>query len=137
MNRRQILKQSALGGAMMLTGGAQAQTSRGPAVAPEQLLQNMLQGYQLTQMIHVAAKLRIADLLKDGPMTVSQLAAATKTHEDSLYRLLRALAGMGVFFEEHGPRFRLTPTAALLRTGVPGSVRVRAVAAGEEWTWRP
>jgi hypothetical protein len=96
----------------------------------------MVLGYQLTQIIHVAAKLRIADHLKDGPVAVRELATLTDSHEDSLYRLLRALAGMGVFAEEEGLRFRLTPAAELLRSGVPGSMRARAEVAGEEWMWR-
>jgi DNA-binding IclR family transcriptional regulator len=74
----------------------------------------MIVGYQLTQIVHVAAKLNLADHLKGGPQTVAQLADLTGTHEPSLYRLLRTLAGMGVFAEEEGPRFRLTPAAELL-----------------------
>jgi len=68
---------------------------------------------------------------------VVQLAAATKTHADSLYRVLRTLAGMGVFAEEEDFQFRLTPAAELLRSGVPGSMRAHAEVAGEEWMWRP
>jgi len=97
----------------------------------------MISGFQFSQMIHVAARLRIADQLVGGPRTVAQLAAATKTHADSLYRVLRTLAGMGVFAEEEDFQFRLTPAAELLRSGVPGSMRAHAEAAGEEWMWRP
>jgi hypothetical protein len=100
-------------------------------------MRTLLDGYRLTQMIHVAAKLGLADQLKDGPRTVEQLAGLTKTHPDSLYRLLRTLAGLGVFAEDDGMRFRLTPAAELLRTGTPGSMRTTAVVAGEEWMWRP
>jgi hypothetical protein len=115
---------------------AGTQTSDGPAAAPALLMQNMVLGYQLIQLIYVAAKLRIADHLKNGPLRVRELATLTSSHEDSLYRLLRALAGMGVFAEEEGLHFRLTPAAELLRSGVPGSVRARAEVAGEEWMWR-
>jgi hypothetical protein len=101
------------------------------------MMRTLLDGYRLTQMVHVAAKLGLADHLKDGPRTVEQLARLTKTHPDSLYRLLRTLAGRGVFAEEDGMRFRLTPTAELLRTGAPGSMRTSAVVAGEDWMWRP
>jgi len=97
----------------------------------------MISGFQLSQMIHVAAKLRIADQLAGGPRTVAQLAAATKTHADSLYRVLRTLAGMGIFAEDEDLQFRLTPAAELLRSEVPGSMRAHAEAAGEEWMWRP
>jgi len=97
----------------------------------------MISGYHLSQLVHVAAKLRIADQLAGGSRTVAQLAAATNTHADSLYRVLRTLAGMGIFYEEEDYRFRLTPAAEMLRSGVPGSLRAHAEAAGEEWLWRP
>ena len=88
-------------------------------------------------MIYVAAKLRIADHLKDGSKTVAELAATTKTHEDTLYRLLRALASIGVFTEDEGMRFRLNAAAEVLRSGVPGSLQAAAEVAGQDWMWKP
>jgi hypothetical protein len=72
--------------------------------------------------LHVATELVIADLLKDGPQTIEELARATEAQQQSLYRLLRMLAGYGVFAEESPGRFQLTPAAALLQTRVPGSL---------------
>lgn len=100
-------------------------------------MQKMLGGFRVSQMIAVAAKLHVADYLKEGPRTVRDLAQATGTHEDALYRVLRTLACMGVFAEEDGKSFRLTPSAELLLSDVPGSLRVAAEVRGEEWTWRP
>jgi len=68
---------------------------------------------------------------------VRDLANLTRTHEDSLYRVLRAVAGFGVFAEGEGQTFRLTPMAEFLRTDARDSLRVRARVAGEEWMWRP
>jgi hypothetical protein len=101
------------------------------------LLMNLLDGFRATQMVHVAAKLKLADHLAGGAKPVDELARLTQTHEDSLYRMLRLLAGYGVFAEEAGKRFRLTPAAELLRSGVPGSLRVQAEIVGEEHYWRP
>lgn len=98
-------------------------------------MQKMVEGYRISQMIAVVAKLRVADYLKDGPRTMHDLARATATHEDSLYRVLRTLACMGVFAEGDGPSFRLTPSAAWLLSDVPGSLRVAAEVVAEEWTW--
>jgi SAM-dependent methyltransferase len=42
-----------------------------------------------------------------------------------------------VFSEEPEMRFRLTPAAELLRSDVPGSMRVNAMVAGAHWFWRP
>ena len=73
--------------------------------------------------ISVVAKLRVADLLADGPKTVADLAARTETHAPSLYRVLRTLAAVGVFAEQADGRFALTPMGEYLRTGVKGSLR--------------
>jgi hypothetical protein len=108
----------------------------GSGEKPDQLIRRMMMGFQLTQMVYVAAKLKIADQLAGGPKTAADLAKTTESHEDSLYRLLRALAGYGVFAEEEGRRFRLTPAAEFLRSGVPGSLRAAVEARGEDWTWR-
>lgn len=100
-------------------------------------MQALLGGFRVSQMLAVAAKLRVADHLREGPRTVRDLARATESCEDALYRVLRTLAGVGVFAEEDGPSFRLTPRAELLLTDVPGSLRVAAEVVGEEWNWRP
>ena len=85
-------------------------------------LWRMTNGYQVSQAIHVVATLRIADLLKDGTRSVDELAKATGTHATALYRILRALASIGVFAEQSDGRFGLTPLAEHLRTDVPGSL---------------
>jgi hypothetical protein len=107
------------------------------STSPQDKLSRLLNGYWQTQAIYVAAKLGIADLLQDGPQTPDDLARATGSHPPSLYRLLRALASLGVFAEDDSGRFGLTPMAECLRTGVPGSKRATAVMLGEEHyaTW--
>jgi predicted transcriptional regulator len=99
---------------------------------PQAVMMRLLTGYWISQALHVAAHLGIADLLKDGPQTVTRLAAATGTHERSLYRLLRALAGEGVFAEDEQGRFALTPLGECLRSDVPNSQRSMAIMSGEE-----
>lgn len=76
-------------------------------------LARLVNGYWYTQTIYVAAKLSIADLLKDGSRSAKELATATKTNPMALYRLLRALASIGIFAEDQG-RFVLTPLAECL-----------------------
>ena len=90
----------------------------------------MIGGYYLSQAIYVAARLGIADRLRDGPQNAGQLAQATGAHARSLHRLLRTLAGFGIFAEEAG-RFQLTELAELLRSDVPGSLRAQAFTVGE------
>src|SRR5262245_4590103 len=97
-----------------------------------QQLDQMLTGYWISQSIYAAAKFGIADLLKDGPKTAAELAAATATNPDALYRLLRALASVGIFREGESRRFSLTPLAEPLRSDVPGSKRALAMMMGDE-----
>jgi SAM-dependent methyltransferase len=97
---------------------------------PPMQMMEMLYGALATQMISVAAGLGVADLLADGPKPVTELAAATESNEDGLFRLLRGLAGLGVF-EETTPRvFGLTPLAETLRSGVPGTMKEIAMDVG-------
>jgi len=91
--------------------------------SPAQALQQMLTGAWVAQSISVIATLGVADLLKDGPKTAQQLAEQTSTHADSLYRVLRALATLGVFAETDDARFALTPISQCLRSDTPDSFR--------------
>jgi hypothetical protein len=92
----------------------------------------MASGYWVSRSIYVAAKLGIADLLKDSPKSCDELAAATGTNAPSLYRLLRALASLGVFAETQPNHFSLTPLAACLQSDVPDSIRAYVILRGEE-----
>ena len=85
-------------------------------------LRRIVNSYQLSQAIHVAAVLGIADLLADGPRSSDELAAATETDQRALYRLLRALAAFGLFHEDEQRRFSLTELGDPLRTDAPESV---------------
>jgi hypothetical protein len=103
---------------------------------PEAQISQMIFGKWVSMALSVAAKLRLADALAAGPKPVDALAAETGTHAPSLFRLLRALASVGVFAEDEG-MFRQTPLSEVLRTGVPGSMRAVADYCGADWSWRP
>jgi len=99
--------------------------------SPKQKLLQMLVAYWTSQAIHVVAKLGVADLVKDGPKSADDLAKATKTHARSLYRVLRALASVGIFAEDDRGRFGLTDVARCL-LDEHGSQRAVAMMMGEE-----
>jgi hypothetical protein len=103
---------------------------------PSQKVMQMLTGKWIAQAISVAATLGIADLLTGGPQAVEQLAAATGTHADSLYRLLRALASLKIFAESEHARFALTPLAECLRSDAPDSIRNWARMLGLPLFWQ-
>ena len=88
--------------------------------------------YWVSRCVYIVAKLGIADLLKDGSQHCDALASETNTHSDSLYRVLRALAGVGIFAETQPRCFELTPLAACLQSNVPDSIRDMAILRGED-----
>ncbi len=92
----------------------------------------LITGYWSTQAVYVAAKLGIADLVAKGGRTADDLAKDVEADGPSLYRLLRALAGLGVFTSDEQGRFSLTPVGERLRSDVPGSQRALAIMSGEE-----
>ncbi len=98
---------------------------------PEQL-DRMITGYWISQAIYAAAKFDLAGHLKDGARSVDELAEATSTNAAALYRLLRALASVGVFAEVGSRRFVMTPLAEPLRDDVPGTKRALALMVGDE-----
>ena len=112
-----------------------AQSVTTNAIAPEAQMQALPGGYRTTQMLFVVAKLGLADLLASGPRTPSDLAAATQTEAQPLFRLLRALASIGVFAERADGHFELTPLATTLRSDVKSSMRPFALSYGEAWWW--
>lgn len=89
---------------------------------PSAQLMQFILGKWISKPIYVAAELGIADLLSEGPKTVNALARATNTHATSLYRVLRALACVGIFEEISEGRFGLTPMAACLKTDALRSI---------------
>jgi hypothetical protein len=119
-----------------MAGEAEAD-GRASGFTHRQRVDQMIHGFELTEAVHAAAKLGLADLLADGPRRCAELAAATGAQTTLLHRLLRFLASVGVFAEAEPGVFALTPEAELLRD-VPGSMRATAMLWGELGTlaWR-
>jgi O-methyltransferase/methyltransferase family protein len=92
-------------------------------------------GYWISQLVFVAAELGIADELAAGPRSVAVLAKKVGADAAALRRVLRALASVGIFAETANGAFRMTPLAATLRDGVPGSLKgfARMMVDGYNW----
>jgi hypothetical protein len=86
-------------------------------VSPEEQLWSLIRGALGTRALGIAADLRIADALAEGPRHVDDLARERGADPDTLHRILRALATHGVFAEEAPCVFRNTPASELLRGG--------------------
>ena len=106
-----------------------------PISPPRRLLQ-MLDGMWITQALYVAARLGLADLLGDGSLSLSELAAATQADGSSLYRLLRALGSVDTFQEIQPAIFANTALSTYLRSDQPASLYHVALVRGSEWNWR-
>ncbi len=100
------------------------------STAPQ--LGQMITGYWMTQMVYVAAKLGLSDLLQQEPQTAAQLAGRLDVQPEPLFRLLRGLASVGLYQQQADGRFAMTPLAEGLLSGVPNSQRALAIMSGEE-----
>lgn len=100
---------------------------------PHAQLVQMAMSHWVSHIVYVATKLGLADHLANGPMNAEQLARLTGTHEPSLYRLMRTLAGLGILTEDEEHRFALTAVGDALKTGAPGSARATILTIASDW----
>ena len=106
------------------------------SVEPSTALRRLVDGFQISQALHVAAVLGIADLLADGPRSSAHLAQAVGAYQQSLYRVLRALASVGVLRESDDQAFALTPVGECLRSDAPSPVGGWAAFIGTPGQWQ-
>lgn len=109
--------------------------SRVAAAPPPAAMLDLITGYWISQLVYVAARLGLADLLARGSKTPTELARRTNARPDALRRVLRALAGAGVVREVARGRYTLTPLGDTLRTEHPASMRNFAMMAIEGYNW--
>jgi hypothetical protein len=96
-------------------------------------LNTLLNGYRSTALLYLAAKLKIPDLLAEGPRNAEDLAQTLHVHAPSLHRLLRGLAAFGLCAEEGSGVFRLTEVGNRLRSNTAGPEYRLAILNGEEY----
>lgn len=115
-----------------MTSATSTRPSTDEPAAPPPFVQlyELTTGAWLTQAISVAARLGVADAIASGVVTSAEIAQQVSAHPATLYRLLRALCDHGLFAEEPGQRFALTPIGASLRSDVPQSMRRWAIWTG-------
>lgn len=104
--------------------------------SPAVQMMGLINGYQVSQALHVVATLGIADLLRDAPRSSDALADSVEADRDAVYRLLRALAAVGVFHEDADRAFSLTELGACLRSDAPEPVGPWAAHIGRPYYWQ-
>jgi SAM-dependent methyltransferase len=105
-------------------------------LSPNLELLQLITGKWVHQAVYAAAELGIADRLKDGPRPSAEVARDCRANDDAVYRLMRALANVGVLEEREQRTFALTPIGQFLRSDVPGSLRGYARFVGYAPTWK-
>ncbi len=98
---------------------------------PQAQLMNFIVGKWISKPVYVAAELGLADLLAEGSKSIEELALASRSHAPSLYRMMRALASVGIFAETKDKRFELTPMAEFLKSG---AMRSFALMFNSDWS---
>ena len=106
-----------------------------PDPPPRPLAASMLQGIHCAQAVYVVARLGIADLLADGPMTIAALGEAAGARAPELNRVMRFLAGEGLFAQDAAGRYVLNGAAELLLSDRPDSLRPMALYLGAPYIW--
>ena len=92
-------------------------------LAPKSAILELVVGFWSACAVATVARLGIADRLARGPRTSAELAREIGSDADGLFRLMRAVASLGVFSRDSEDRFALTPIGERLRSDVPGSQR--------------
>jgi hypothetical protein len=87
-----------------------------------------------TQVIYVAVTTGVPDRLAAGVCSSAELARVAGAHPRSMFRLLRALAALGLCSHVGDDRFELTEGGQFLRTDVPESLAILALHWGGR-TW--
>jgi hypothetical protein len=113
------------------------QSTKSPLLQdPQQQLMQIATAYVPNAALWVVAELNLADLLAKGAQPVVELAKKTNTNEDALYRCLRLLAMVGIFAETQPRHFALTPSAELLRSDHPQSMRNMVIWIGDPFHYK-
>jgi hypothetical protein len=89
------------------------------ALPPEARIAEIVLSQLVSRLVHLMARLKLADLLADGPRSAEDLAPLTGTHGPALHRVLRTLASLGFLTEGKEQQFSLLPLGAVLKSGTP------------------
>ncbi len=100
--------------------------------SPREDLLMIFSGEWVSRAAYAATKLGIADDLRGGPKSIEEIALLTKTHPESLYRLLHMLAGFGLFEEVQDHVFANTKMSELLAKSHPDSLHALSLFYGED-----
>lgn len=105
------------------------------SLPPHAQLVQMSADFVRSRVLYAAAELSLADYLADGPKRAEELAEATGTHADSLYRLMRTLAHYDILSMQENGTFSLTPLGQALQSDAPGAARSTILTVAGDGFW--
>lgn len=103
-----------------------------PKMPPAAQLRQLVWGNMVTQALGIVARLGVADELASGPRDADTIASRVGANPDALYRVMRALASLGVFVETEPRVFAQSPTSELLREDARPSLRHMVIMNGSD-----
>src|SRR5689334_22292561 len=104
---------------------------------PYDVVFQMIIGKWISKALGTIVEIGVPDQLAKGGRHCKDLAREAGVSEDALYRLLRALASVGLFTEGAERKFRLTRMGGLLRSDHPQTLAGYARFTAHDITWRP
>src|SRR5438876_575095 len=116
---------------------ATSRASRASSSRPYEVLFQMVIGKWISQALGTVVEIGVPEQLAKGARRCSDIALEAGVSEDGIYRLLRALASVGLFVESADRRFKLTRMGKLLQSDHPESLAGYARFVAHDSTWRP
>jgi hypothetical protein len=100
-------------------------------------IMGILYNYRKAQLIHVAARLNIAELLDKKRMNIEELARETEADKKVLFRVMRALLSIKIFRQDESGLYSNNENSDFLKEEHPQSVKLDAVMRMDEYNWKP
>src|SRR5690349_19091388 len=116
---------------------AKSRANRASPSRPYEVLFQMVIGKWISQALGTVVEIGVPEQLAKGARRCSDIAREAGVSEDGIYRLLRALASLGLFVESADRRFKLTGMGQLLRSDHSESLAGYARFTAHDITWRP
>ncbi|MDR4496484.1 MAG: acetylserotonin O-methyltransferase [Candidatus Scalindua sp.] len=99
--------------------------------SPCETLSHMIQGYKNSQLVYLAAKLGVADLLAAGPKSADEIVISTGTNAQALCRIMNGFVWCGLVIQREDKLFELTSLGECLRSDASDSLKDEALFTGE------
>jgi Dimerisation domain/O-methyltransferase domain len=108
---------------------------RAVAQARADAVLQMITGHWVAQTVRAGAHLRVADHVGGGARTAPEVATLEGSDPGATYRLMRAMASLGLLGYEGQGKFSVTELGEVLREDAPGSLRSAALARSGPGVW--